>query len=273
MMNEKIIQTMLKSLGLYTGQIDGIRGPRTKQAIADALRAHATGNWWLWGADRVNIALEQLVYKLLDLPVGDVDGLAGHLTRYCREVYPERVATGSPSDWRDNDPVLIEDPVVPVSNTFPLQRDMNSFYGIPGPSVESHLVFVDCPWPLRIAWNLRLTTYRIRIHDKCADNLRGVLATVYGHYGLDEIKRLRLDLYGGSYNHRKMRGGSSWSTHAYGAAIDWDPSNNALNTRAPAATLSRPEYDDWWDIWEQAGWLSLGRSRGYDWMHVQAARL
>jgi hypothetical protein len=70
-----------------------------------------------------------------------------------------------------------------------------------------------------------------------------------------------------------MRGGSAWSTHAWGIAIDWNPSSNKLKWGREQATLARPEYDAWWDIWEEEGWLSLGRARNYDWMHVQAARL
>jgi len=37
--------------------------------------------------------------------------------------------------------------------------------------------------------------------------------------------------------------------------------------------LARPEYDFWWRLWEEAGWVSLGRSKNYDWIHIQAARL
>ena len=82
-----------------------------------------------------------------------------------------------------------------------------------------------------------------------------------------------LDIYGGCYAPRKKRGGSTWSTHAWAIALDFDPDRNQLNWGRDKASFARPEYDDWWDCWEAEGWVSLGRERNFDWMHVQAAKL
>jgi hypothetical protein len=56
-------------------------------------------------------------------------------------------------------------------------------------------------------------------------------------------------------------------------AIDHDPDNNQLNWSRNRATFARPEYEQWWQIWEEEGWVSLGRQRNFDWMHVQASKL
>ncbi|MCH7410937.1 hypothetical protein MM239_16125 [Belliella sp. DSM 111904] len=61
--------------------------------------------------------------------------------------------------------------------------------------------------------------------------------------------------------------------HSWGIAIDFDPSNNQLKWGRDMATFAGPEYHAWWDIWESEGWVSLGRLRNFDWMHVQAASL
>jgi len=98
--------------------------------------------------------------------------------------------------------------------------------------------------------------------------LSGVLA----HYGQAEIRRLRLDLFGGCYNYRRMRGGSAWSTHAWGIALDFDPDRNQLSWGRDKASFAKAEFDKWWEIWENEGWTSLGRTKNYDWMHVQATR-
>ena len=37
--------------------------------------------------------------------------------------------------------------------------------------------------------------------------------------------------------------------------------------------LAQPDGETFWKLWEDEGWVSLGRARNYDWMHVQAARL
>jgi hypothetical protein len=107
---------------------------------------------------------------------------------------------------------------------------------------------------------------------KVSESLERILHRVREEYGDEEIRRLRLNLYGGSYNVRRKRGGTSWSTHAWGIAMDWDPGNNKLKWGRDRATLAKPEYDTWWRIWEDEGWVSLGRESNYDWMHVQAAR-
>ena len=99
-----------------------------------------------------------------------------------------------------------------------------------------------------------------------------VLTRVLQHYGYERIKELRLDRWGGCYNERKKRGGTEWSTHAWGIAMDYDPERNRLTWGRDRAAFARPEYDRWWGFWEEEGWVSLGRVANFDWMHVQAAR-
>ncbi len=113
----------------------------------------------------------------------------------------------------------------------------------------------------------------IRVHEHIARHVQDALREVLAHYGQAEIERLGLDQYGGSYNYRNTSTGSALSMHAWGIALDFAPATNAYATRAPRATLSHPDCNAWWDIWESHGAVSLGRTHGYDWMHVQFARL
>jgi hypothetical protein len=69
------------------------------------------------------------------------------------------------------------------------------------------------------------------------------------------------------------RGGSTPSTHAFGAAIDHDPCNNRLRWGRLKARLANPSCEEFWRIWESEGWVSLGRTKNYDWMHIQAVKL
>ena len=79
--------------------------------------------------------------------------------------------------------------------------------------------------------------------------------------------------FGGCYENRAIRGGTRPSTHSWGIALDFDPDNNPLaRSESHKATFKGPEYNKWWQFWEDEGWVSLGRTLGYDWMHVQAAR-
>jgi hypothetical protein len=132
-------------------------------------------------------------------------------------------------------------------------------------------VKVRCPWKLVAAWDASLDLTNIKCHGKVADSLRTVLEAVHAHYGEAELKRLRLDRFGGCYACRAKRGSDEWSTHAWAIALDWDPDRNQLRWGRDRASLAQPEYDAWWLIWEREGWYSLGRRKNYDWMHVQAA--
>ena len=272
----KLIQNMLKSLSLYDGKIDGARGPKTNGAIDIALNERSSdlpNEWKTWSNKRQAIAFLQLMAVDKDIDTGSIDGWWGPQTEFAFECLQSVSETGSlPTNWRDIKPLDVN------PNNWPKQSQssMTAFYGPHGEkdgSFEPPMSNVQCPWRLRIAWNLNKSTKSIRIHQKCADSLSRILTKIHGIYGDQEIKRLRLDHYGGSYEARKMRGGSDWSTHSWAVAIDWDTANNKCEWNRNRASLDHSDYDDWWKCWEEEGWLSLGRTRNFDWMHVQAAKL
>lgn len=91
--------------------------------------------------------------------------------------------------------------------------------------------------------------------------------------GLDRIRALRLDQYGGSYNDRSTVSGKTKSMHAWWIALDFDLECNNYSSKAPHARISCPKCEEWWQIWEAHGTVPLGRERNYDWMHVQFGHL
>lgn len=240
-----------------------------KEAERAAMVAHAQSGWQRYSPTRLEVAREQLVYKLVGIDVGKIDGLVGPQTEYARDAYQEWLKTGKVPAWNVDTPVVSPPP--PHLPFWPKQSEMGRFYGVPGDAIRGALVKVRCPWKLTIAWDTRQKTDFISIHKKCASSLEHVLHKIDTTYSDKERRDLGLHLYGGSYNHRKIRGGTGWSTHAYGAAIDWDPARNGLRTRSPNARLSHPDAVPFWEAWEAEDWLSLGRTKDYDWMHVQAA--
>lgn len=145
--------------------------------------------------------------------------------------------------------------------------EMEAFYGPHGD--EAQLVSITPPYPLYYAGHVAA---KIRVHRKIASTVLEVLELVQQTYGA-ETHALQLDVFDGCFNDRPKRGGTSWSTHAYGAAIDWCAARNTLHQDHTTALFARPEYVRWWEIWESVGAVSLGRARDFDWMHVQFARL
>lgn len=155
-----------------------------------------------------------------------------------------------------------------VKNVWPRQKDVPKFYG----PVGKNQVLVKPPYPFRL-YDSDKPVSKISLHAKVAPSALRVLARVLEEYGPEKIKELHLDRYFGSLNVRKMRGSASYSMHSWGIAIDFDANYNQLNFHKPKATFSKPAYEKWWKAWEDEGWVSLGRTRDFDWMHVQAARL
>jgi hypothetical protein len=159
----------------------------------------------------------------------------------------------------------------PLSQRWPKQdyTSMVNFYG----PVGENQTQLDVPYKLKLAWAPSTTLTKVTCHQKVAKSLYTILENTLKTYGEKEISKLRLDVFGGILNVRKMRGGSSWSIHSWGAAIDLDPDNNQLRWGKDKASFAKPIYNDFWKIVEAEGWVSLLKERNMDAMHIQAARL
>lgn len=184
-----------------------------------------------------------------------------------------------PRTWDAIEKAIVK-PVVSVSsdknitleyNNWPKQNyaDMVKFYG----EVGSNMTSLTLPYEMKLAWDIDVKVSKITCHKKVKDSLERIFKKTLDHYGLEKVKELRLDLFGGCLNIRKMRGGSSWSIHSWGAAIDLDPTRNQLKWGKDKAYFAKPEYAPFWKIVESEGWTSLGQKKDYDWMHFQAADL
>lgn len=139
-------------------------------------------------------------------------------------------------------------------------------YGKPGPA---NLVMIDLPYPMRIAWDKAHTTSRMQCHKLVAPNFKAVFQDILAAYGLPKIQELGIDLYGGCYNFRQMRGGSDWSRHSWGIAIDLDPERNQLKETSKTARFAKPEYKPMIDAFYKHGFKGLGPEKNYDWMHFE----
>jgi len=142
-------------------------------------------------------------------------------------------------------------------------------YGKPNETGEGYLTTILLPYPMRLAWDLDTKVSKMRCHKLAAEAFLNVFNDLLAEYGMKEIERLGIDLFGGCFNYRKMRGGTSWSTHACGIAVDLDPARNKLKETAKTARFARPEYQPMIDIFYRHGFISLGIEKNYDWMHFQ----
>jgi len=136
------------------------------------------------------------------------------------------------------------------------QASLRAFYGSPGD--ESQLVSIDVAG-LGVMYDNR-PVHTIRCHRKVAASLRRVL---------EKLPRGITAKYAGVYNNRPVRGGSTPSLHAYGAAIDLDPDNNGNMTPWPSKSLMPLDV---METFAREGWLPAGAFWGRDAMHFQATQ-
>ena len=145
----------------------------------------------------------------------------------------------------------------PASDAVSLRR----FYGEPGD--ESQLVSITFPYPMFYGGKRVTTT---RVHRKCAASLLRVLTNIRDHLPDRGIMEEAED-YGGCFNFRFKREGSSYSLHAYGAAIDLDDDDNTFRDHWPMKADMPLEI---MEEFAREGWVSAGAFWGYDAMHHEA---
>lgn len=231
----KELQEALAALGLYTGRIDDQWGELTAQAVIAFQRINAMP------------PNGKISTKLLDLLFGQDIG--------------DRQQPPAPSKGRADQPN--SKARWPSSNPDSLQ----AFYGDPG----MDQVKIKLAYPMRLAWDLNIVINTFGCHRLVADSMEHIFAETLAQYGIDKIKALHLDRFGGCLNVREIRGGNFLSTHAWGIAVDLDPANNQLRWGRGKAAFSKPDYEPFWEIVESTGAVSLGKRKNYDWMHFQFA--
>lgn len=272
----RILQTELERIGTYSGPVDGKLHPELAATIAGMIenrRADLSSDPADWSDKRKRVAAFQLICKDGEFDPGPIDGLWGQRTESAYFAIDFFHDTGERLiNFRDIEPSGDNPNNWPADSSN--QSEVMDFYDFnPNRGGEPATVIVDCPWQLTLDFNRSVKTQRIGCHPKVADSLNRVLTKIHSHYGTDEINELGLNIYGGCKNVRRKRGGSTWSTHSFAAAIDWDPANNKLQWGFDRAHMARPVYLPFWQAWEEEGWTSLGRAKNFDWMHVQAVRL
>lgn len=215
----------------------------------------------------------QLFLQSAGYKINPVDGAFGALTE--RETLKFQITNGLKPDGVVGEKTWAF--ITNVSNNTPLSQrwpkqdytSMVNFYGPVGENTTS----LELPYLMKLAWDEHATIKKFTCHQKCAKSFYSVFEKVLKAYGEKEIERLRLNLFGGCLNVRKMRGGSSWSVHSWAAAVDIDPDNNQLKWGKDRAKMAHPDYNDYWNIVEAEGGVSLGRERNMDYMHWQFCRL
>lgn len=153
--------------------------------------------------------------------------------------------------------------LMPSPNPWPKpdQASLRAFYGEAGD--ESNLTNIDVTG-LGVKYDGK-TVNTVRCHKKIAKALLEALREV-------SVKNPEIVAkYSGVFNFRKKRGGSTYSVHAFGAAIDLDPDTNMLKTPWPTkATMPFEVMEAFARVGAKAAGAFWGEgATGYDAMHME----
>lgn len=156
--------------------------------------------------------------------------------------------------------------LMPDINPWPSasQAALRAFYGAPGD--ESNLATLVFPYPMFYGGKSVKTT---RVHRKCLPSLLRILASIGHAYGNRPAIMEEAQDYGGCYNFRMKRGGSTYSLHAYGAAIDLDADDNTFRDSWPMKSDMPLQI---MEEFAREGWVAAGAFWGFDAMHFQATQ-
>lgn len=152
--------------------------------------------------------------------------------------------------------------LMPNPNPWPKsdQASLTRFYGAAGD--ESRLVNINVTG-LGVEFDGKPVN-SIRVNRACADSLLRIITAISNSPFKYILKK-----YAGVYNNRPMRGGTTPSLHARGAAIDLDPDTNGNHDAWPVKADMPLEV---MEIFAREGWLCAGAFWGRDAMHKQATR-
>lgn len=181
--------------------------------------------------------------KALQSKIGTkVDGDWGRMSIAACQAYLQRLIDASPNKWPATD-----------------QASLTAFYGKAGD--ESQLVNLPVQ-DLGLCFE-GTPVKTVHCHRLVAASLRRVLESL----AISHPKILRE--FAGVFNNRPMRGGTTPSLHARGAAIDLAPDTNGNRMHWPLAADMPFEV---MEAFAREGWIAAGAFWARDAMHFQATR-
>lgn len=146
------------------------------------------------------------------------------------------------------------------TQTIPSKDLIDEALGPPGTKCDVPLVRVEVPFPMTVAWDGSQTVSHILVHEAAAPYFKRAIELVVQR-GLQS----EFGLFGGTFVARKIRGTTAASSHAWGVAIDINPAGNQLKWGRDRASMSLELAR----TMEEAGFVSLGLQRNFDWGHFE----
>lgn len=177
----RIIQRGLNEFNDARLTVDGIKGPNTLRACR---QVNIISGWW--PEERLLTGAIQYICEKSGIDAGPVDGWWGPQTDHGYEQLAAYFETGTvPPPWRDETPPAETDSQWPVQT----QEALEAFYGPMG----ENQVRLQLPYPMKLAWDPEVEITRFQCHEKVQAPMEAALQEVLDHYGMEQVRSLRLD--------------------------------------------------------------------------------
>lgn len=265
MIDAKTLQQFLNTVGRYGLDADGWFFEKSYAAARDylgRLRYPTT-----WPDQRTYIAIEQLFLNSVNNAGLLVDGIVGAKTVQARADYAAKLV-------KPVKPVVKPTPAPPSPKSiWPKQKDVPAFFGEDPRNIP--LGYVVPKFTLYADYARRASdkVSKFACHKLVKPAMQRIFDTALEIYGAKDLRRLNLDIFSGCRVVRRITGGSGWSMHSWGIAVDIDAANNEFRDTWASGKMDGPEYKPYIDLWYAEGAINLGKERNYDPMHFQFARL
>ena len=258
---KKVLQGGLKAAGYYKGDIDGIFGKNTENAIK-LLQKELRGLGLYW--KRIDGDYGQgSITAVKHFQVVNGNTITGIFNETDGEDIADKYTHTHDRGGLSDKP---SKGLNTLQKVFPHetrdQKAIRAFYG----NVGRNQTRIKLPYKMQIAWDPSKHITKMTCHEKVADHMSAIWEDVYKVYG-EDVHKNGLDQFGGTLNVRKMRGANRYSTHSWGIATDIDPTHNRMRDKTPR--FGHPDYNDYWNIVAKHGAYSLWVHRGYEGMHFQ----
>ncbi len=211
---------------------------------------------------RENVKELQCIMTKLGYSCGPIDGNWGQRTQHAYEMLKADLA-----DPSFKAPAIAGS--VPHKGPKYMSKEFFDMYG----QIGKNIVGATLPRKMRLGWRRDQYVTKIQVNKAVKKSMMDCLEQEMTEYTEAEWRALKLDVFDGCFNVRKMKGSPNlWSTHSWGIAIDRAAAENQFRWGFDKALFAGTQYAKSHAIWQKAGWENLLLSKGFDAMHTQHCR-
>lgn len=214
-------------------------------------------------------ATAQLMYWVLKFQIANdlkPDGVWGKMSDRALTFLELAALTPKPA----GDTILTEYGTVQAKYLRPKGLSNREMYGALPVGELQPLVL---PFEMRLAWNTSVKISYFSVNPLIHKDLLAALTEIRDTLGMGVVQSLGLDMFGGCYNNRKIKGGSVKSTHAWAVSVDLNPRGNPYKGKPALMVNGSPKALAFMNIMLKHNFYTLNHDlMHFNWIDPKYAR-